>query len=311
MKPWVYVLLGVPVLACAGLFVCGLISFTPLGSLFGDRWHYSGGMGFGRVAPLPNQAAILYSSSQTGTSHIYSIAWNGHTSQQLTHGPQEDSDVAVSPNGKQIVFVRQAGDSTHLWMMNVNGTGQRQFTSGPDSQTQPCFSPNGKQIAYVNSTQYGVWHIWLANVNGRGARQLTNSVFNDSDTTPTFDKTGVTIYYSHYSNTVGRLQIYAVNTSGDLPRLLGFGTRPTVSPNGSQIAFYDQPQNQTLGIMNANGTGRRTVGTDIADGMNLVFCADGRMLTYRASSQQGVNDFVALSPTDGSAQTVATTKPGS
>ena len=237
-------------------------------------------------------------------SHIYIVPWNGSISRQLTNAPDDDSDAAVSSNGKQIVFVRQTGISTHLWVMNINGTSQHQITFGPDSQTEPCFSSNGKQIAYVNSPHYGLWRIWVMNAAGGGTRQLTGT--NQQDGTPTFDRTGKTIYYSHSIDTIGRLQLYAVNATGGSPRLLGFGTRPTASPNNLQIAFYDQPQNQTLAIMNTNGAGRRTVGTSIGDGINLAFCPNGGMLTYKASTQPGKCDIVSINPNTGAVQTVAT-----
>jgi Tol biopolymer transport system component len=301
---WICLIGALPFLVLGFLFISGGLAFTPLGSLFGDRWHYNGGMGFGRIAPMPNQSAIIYSSSHTGVSHIYLVPWNGGISRQLTNDPGGDSDAAISPDGTQIAFVRQNGDSTHLWLMNTNGTGQHQITFGPDSQTQPCFAPHGKQIAYVNSPRYGIWQIWLVTINGKGAQQLTNPTLNDADTCPVFDKTGKTIFYSHYSDTIGRLQIYAVNVSGAAPSLIGFGTLATVSPNGSQIAFYDQPQNQTLGIMNTNGSGRRIVKSNFGYGSSLAFCPNGLLLTY-SFSQSNKGDFITVNLTTGATQTVA------
>ncbi len=308
MKPWriwVCIVGSLPLLALGLLFISGGFAFTPLGSLFGNRWHYNGSMGFGRIAPMPNQSAIIYSASRSGTSYIYSVPWNGSVSRQLTFAPGGDSDAAVSPSGTQIAFVRQNANSTHVWLMNANGTGQHQITFGPDSQTQPCFAPSGKHIAYVNSSQYGIWHIWIASLNGTGARQLTNAVLNDADTCPVFDNTGKTVFYSHYSDTIGRLQIYAVKTAGGMPVLLGFGTLAAVSPNGAQVAFYDQPQNQTLGIMNINGSGRRIIKTNFGFGSSLAFCPNGSLLTY-ASFRSNKASFIAVNPNTGATQTAAT-----
>lgn len=305
MKPWAYAVCAVPILIFCGL---GAYVFTPLGTMLGNRWHYNGGVGLGQLSLFPGSRpplnAVAYSSSRTGTSHIYSITWNGNNSRQLTNDRRGDSDVCVPPIGNQMVFVRQDGDNTHLWLMNTNGASQHQITFGPDSQTQPCFSPNGRQIAYVNSPHYGIWRIWLMNADGAVSRRLTNT--NEQDTTPTFDRTGANVYCSHYSDAVGRLQIYAVNAAGGTPRLLGFGTLPTISPDGRQIAFYDQPQNQTLGIMNVNGTGRRTIGTNIGDGLHLVFCPDGSLLTYQASSDPSKDNLVTITPNGGRIHVVAT-----
>ncbi len=301
---WIAFVLLAPTALLALLFLGGGFAFTPLGSLLGDRWRYNGGRGLGRIAPLPNLTAVIYSSSRGGVSHIYSVPWNGSVSRQLTNTSDDDSDAALSSSGKQIVFVRQSGSSTHLWVMNVNGTGQHQITFGPDSQTEPCFAPNGKQIAYVNSRHYGLWRISIINVAGGSKRQVTST--NQQDGTPTFDRTGKTIYYSHYVDTISRLQLYSVNAAGGPARLLGFGTQPTVLPSNRQIAFYDQPQNRTLATINTNGTGRRTIGVDIGDGMNLALCTNGTLLTYKTSAQNGKFDIVSVNPATAATQTVAT-----
>jgi Tol biopolymer transport system component len=198
--------------------------------------------------------------------------------------------------------------------MNASGKSQHQITFGPDSQTEPCFSPNGKQVAYVNSPRYGIWQIYLISITGKGRRQLTNT--SEQDTEPIFDKTGTTVFYDHCSEDegtgdIGRLQIYAVNIFGGKPLLLGFGTRPTISYHGTQIAFYDEPQNQTLGVMNTNGTSRRTVGTNLGDGLNLVYCADGMLLTSKTSSRPDTDNLVTINPGNGTLQTVATIDPSS
>ena len=280
MKTWVYIACGISLLGFAVFFICGLIVWTPLGSSLGRKWQYNGGMGVGRISPFPNQSAIAYSSSKSGVSHIYTVNWSGNTTQQLTNDSRGDSDVCISPNGKMIAFARQDADNVHLWLMNANGTGQRQLTFGPGSQTDPSFSPVGGKIVYVESAPAsGNYVIAVMNTNGTKRTLLTGASAQVQDTTPVFDPTGTRIYFSRYQfNGSNRMEVWAINITGKAEQFVGFGNHPAASPDGKQIVFLDAPQNQTLGIMNTNGTGRNIIGQNMGYESCIKYCPDGQHL---------------------------------
>ena len=286
-KTWTYVAWAIPILICVGFFACGLIAFTPLGSVFGRRWQYNGGMGVGRISPFPNQSAIAYSSSHFGTSHIYTVSWSGNTIRQLTNDARGDSDACVSPNGRFIAFARQDADRVHLWLMNADGTGQRQLTFGTGCQTEPSFSPGGGKIAYVESDPAaGSYAVAVMNANGTKQTILTSGSTQVQDTTPAFDPTGTTVYFSRYEfNGSGRMEVWAINTTGKGEWPIGFGNHPAVSPNGRQIVFLDEPQNQMLGIMKTNGTGRNVIGQNMDYGSCLRYCPDGQHILLSTSKE--------------------------
>ena len=268
-----YVGFAAIVLACGADVGCGRST---------SGWQYNGEFGLGSISPFPNQSAIVYSFSGSGPSHIYSVSWRGQRTQQLTRDARADSDVCVSPDGKFIVFVRQDGSNVHLWRMNPNGTGQRQLTFGPGCETQPAISPNGRRIAYVVSspTPGSTYALGVISVNGT-QRRLTSSSTATQDTTPTFDPTGTRVYFTRFwlNNSLSlRGEVWAINISGTGAHRIGFGDDPAVSPNGAQVAFFDEPQNQTLGIMNANGTGRAIVGRSTGYGTCVRYSPDGHSL---------------------------------
>lgn len=277
-KLGVYVACAVAVLVGGAYFVCGLIAFTPLGSLYGHPWQYGGSMGVGRFSPFPDETAIAYSSSRSGTSHIYTVNWSGKTTRQLTHDTRGDSDVCVSPDGKAMVFARQEAGSVHLWRMDANGTDQRQLTFGPGSQTEPFYSQDGKRIAYVESVPTtGGYAVAVMNADGTGRTPLTDGS-KGQDTTPVFDPTGAVIYFSRYQDNIGRMEVWAITLADRREHKIGFGNHPAVNVRGTQIVFLDAPQNQTLGMMNTNGTGRVVLEHSTDYGSCLRYSNDGLQL---------------------------------
>jgi len=291
MKIWAYVACAISLLGFAAFFICGLLVWTPLGSKYGQHWRYNGGMGVGRFSPFPNQSALSYSSSNSGKSHIYTVSWTGNAIRQLTNDAREDSDVCVSPTGKFIVFARQDGDAVHLWRMNPSGAGQKQLTFGKGSQTEPSISAGGGKIAYVESLPAsGTYGIGVMLANGTRQTSLTGGTLAVQDTTPVFDPTGTKIYFSRYQfsganqlNASGRMEVWAINITGKAEQRIGFGNHPAISPDGQQLAFFDAPQNQTLGLMNTTGTGRTIIRQNMGYGACLKYAPDGRHLLVWAS----------------------------
>ena len=264
-----------------GLSLIGLAFSMEMGC--GHKWQYDGEFGIGSISPLPDQSAIVYSAAGTGPSHIYSVSWNGQKTRQLTSDARADSDVCVAPSEKFLVFVRQQGNNVHLWRANVDGTSQRQLTFGPGCETQPTVSPHGDRIAYVVSdpvpgSTYALSMMWT---NGTHRQILTPRSTSKQDTTPTFDPTGTKVYFSRFptADTVSlRGEVWAVNLSGNGGQCIGFGDDPAASPDGKHVAYFDQPQNQTLGLMNANGSGREIIHQNVDYGTCIRYSPDGHQL---------------------------------
>ncbi len=288
--------------------VACVASILMCGCGLGGHWKYNGEAGMGRLSPFPNQSAIAYSVSTSGLSHIYAVSWDGSTTRQLTRDAHADSDVCVSPDGKFIVFVRQNGANVHLWRMNTDGTGQRQLTFGPECETEPSIAPDGGQIAYVLSEPRSgsAYTLGVMKSNGTHLRILTPVSIDTQDTTPVFDPTGTRIYFSRYSfNGPGRMEVWAVNVDGKGERCVGYGNHPAVSPDGMKIAFFDEPQNETLGIMNSNGTERAIIGRDINYGTCVRYSPDGSNLLVDGGTSS-TNTLWAISTTAGNRRVVKT-----
>jgi Tol biopolymer transport system component len=133
-------------------------------------------------------------------------------------------DPAISPFGDRIAFSVGTGADCSLWVMGIAGTAQRRLTDhggAPGCDDAPAWSPNGKSIAFERTA---------------------------TDTA---------------GGPVGRTDL-VVPASGGNPRALGFLAAPGAfswSP-GKQLVFISPPDNTgiaSLQVVNANGSGRRTI----------------------------------------------------
>lgn len=128
---------------------------------------------------FPNGNRILFTDmDEQGYSHIYSVRTNNVGFHQLTSGPHNDSEPAISPNGRRIVFAsdRDGDGGTDIFTMRANGTGIRVLIDGPGMESGPDYAPGGNRIAFASSRGQGASNVFVARANGRGVRRLTRCV---------------------------------------------------------------------------------------------------------------------------------------
>ena len=121
-----------------------------------------------------------------------------------------DAEPDVSPDGTKVAFTRNFGD---IAVINLNGTGFTQLThatTAPTSSNQsPDWSPDGTKILFsrlsagTTADTSTKQRIWMMNANGTGLTQLT--------------------------------------TPGEAQNAPFSDSKPTFSPDGSQIAFARSP----------------------------------------------------------------------
>jgi Tol biopolymer transport system component len=102
---------------------------------------------------FPEGQAIVFVRPVDGRRQIFTVGIDGSGLRQLTGGPYENFDPAVSPNGRRIAFAstRDADgrDRTDIFTMRADGGGVRPAIAGPGKEREPDWSPNGTRIAYA------------------------------------------------------------------------------------------------------------------------------------------------------------------
>jgi Tol biopolymer transport system component len=207
-------------------------------------------------------------------------------SRQVTTGPGQDVEAAISRDGKRLAFtiLRQNAD---LWRLPVSPlTGEQ---AGPPEkvlattreESRGAFSPDGGTIAF-NSDRGGDMNIWILPPEG-GARPVTRGPGGDYQ--PCFSPDGSRLAF--FSSRAGTPGIWTVSLpTGELIRLTDGGAiriNPFFSPDGRSIAYQsDEAGRLEVWRMDADGGNPRQL-TDVGVmGHFLRFTADGRHIVFRS-----------------------------
>ena len=143
-----------------------------------------------------------------------------------------------TPDGR-LVYVAMANERWNLWVANHDGTENKQLTSFTNQvNVRPSVSPSGRHIVFVSDAA-GPRNIWRVEIDGSNAVRLTS---NDKDTWPTCSPDGRWVVYSSPSS--GKPSLWKVPFDGGEPIQLTSSnfsfTAPSVSPDGTMIAFADR-----------------------------------------------------------------------
>ncbi len=135
--------------------------------------------------------------------------------------------------------------------------GERILLSG-ESYFEPRFSPNGRQIV-VSDSSTTAGTLWLVTVATGEVRRL------GSGHQPSWHPDSQSIFFMRFEDDGYRLtasRLYSHNLASNQRRLLAASksilmTRPTVSPDGEGIAYYDEASSEVFVARLPNAEGGR------------------------------------------------------
>jgi Tol biopolymer transport system component len=219
---------------------------------------------------------------------------------RLTHDNQYYMRPTWSPDGSLIAFTR--GKSTGIEVMKADGSGRRVLTDEAAAGYKFAWSPDNEEIAFraVNYSN-GLATIKVASVasgkvetlsepapdvhppqwshteKGKRVSFVANATLVHTDWRPmaglrrasAADKPAPALFFD-------RQNIWVLDESGEEPQPLteGVGFDPVRSPDGARIVYS---QMDTLVVMNADGTDKRSLGV----GNRPAWSPDSRKLVFQ------------------------------
>ena len=185
-----------------------------------------------RMVTLTDDGASLVTVASDATSDIFTLAQPTDPGVRVSSAILDGYYGTSYTDDGRIVYSGLENGRLDIWLMNGDGSERVQLTNDPEDDRYPRFAKDG--IVYVSWRSSGL-EIRFVDFDGGRSRAVARTTERDA---PSVTPDGAWVIYS--TSTGGDSAIWKVATSGGTPVQLTEMTSflPSVSPDGSQIAFY-------------------------------------------------------------------------
>ena len=209
--------------------------------------------------------------------NIYIMPVDGGEATPLRESLAYEVQPRFSPDGSKISFTSDAGGGDNIWVMNRNGSDARQIT-GEDFRllNNAVWAPEGDYLIarkhFTSTRSLGAGELWMYHITGGSGIQLVERMNDQQDLgQPFMTPDGEYVYYSQdvypggmfQYNKDPNSQIYAINRynreTGETERVTGGpggAISPTISPDGSNMAFIKRVREKSVLYLRDLETGR-------------------------------------------------------
>ncbi|MEL6809990.1 MAG: amidohydrolase family protein [Bacteroidota bacterium] len=198
---------------------------------------------------------------------IYTLPISGGTAKAIRTGIPFEIQPRFSPDGKKISFTSDAGGGDNIWTMNLDGSNPKQVTKEDFRLlNNAVWTPDGNYLIarkhFTSGRSLGAGEMWQYHISGGSGLQITKRKNDQQDVNePFLSPDGKHLYYSEdiYSggffqyNKDPNKQIYVIKRyefeTGETKTITGGpggAARPTISRDGTKLAFVKRVREKTV-----------------------------------------------------------------
>lgn len=216
---------------------------------------------------LPTRTAdfgtLFFSARSSARSHIWGYVPGDPAPFQVTAGPWDDEDPAVSPDGTKLAFTSHRDGNWELYLLDLTSLELRRLTETAAYEGHPTWSPDGLWLAYEVYMGDNL-DVWIMPIDlGQPPLQLTTHP--EADYAPNWDPNGRRIaFVSHRDRSP---QIYLANLDQPEDRFKklsnssGSSSDPVFDPSGERVAFSVQGSGGSqVWVLGSGEAGSMTLG---------------------------------------------------
>jgi Tol biopolymer transport system component len=241
-----------------------------------------------RSVSITSDSASIVAVASDGTSAVWTAPVDGGgDARRVTSGRYDGlSGLSAAPGGKILMRSVESG-STSLWSIREDG-GERVQLTADGAPSFPIASPDGKYVFFLREGAT----LWRIDADGQGAREIPGaSGVQWMDITPD----GQWIFYTSTASGVEQLWKIPAGGGTAVQVLPGSAGRPSISPDGRQIAFYFRQGEQNvlaLAVMSIDGTAPTMTFDKVAPSSAYAmvrWTADGKALLHNSALNDRAN----------------------
>lgn len=191
---------------------------------------------------ITSLGTIIFSARENGRTHLWAFLPGDANAVQLTGGPWDDRDPAVSPDGLSVAFSSRRNGYWDIYVLDLQSGDIRQLSNTAGYEGNPTWSPDGQWLAF-EAYYDGNFDIWIVPVDlGQDPIQLT--IHPGRDHSPSWDPRGRRIAF--VSDRSGSADIYLANLDEPDDRFINLTNRkstiernPVFNSDGSLLAYSE------------------------------------------------------------------------